>query len=87
MMTIPTVETDQTSESAREAAAGLLDALGWRFARDGKKALPSERFNVLGVCMDLSQSVNDRNFHFTGCLFAWSAKFCTRPVSWFPEFA
>ena len=47
------------SESAREAAEGLLDALGWRFARDGKKALPfSERFNVLGVCMDLSQSVN-----------------------------
>ena len=53
----PTVEPTQTASSARETAAGLLDALGWRFAREGKKALPYEScFNVLGVSMDLGSS-------------------------------
>ena len=50
----PTVETEQTSGTARDCAEGLLRALGWKFATEGKKALPfADSFNVLGVSMHL----------------------------------
>ena len=53
----PTVEPQPTADSAREVGEGMLDVLGWRFAREGKKALPyDECFNVLGVSMDLRTS-------------------------------
>ena len=49
----------ETSETANECMAGLLDALGWRFARDGDKAQPFHQvFSVLGVSADLSRVAN-----------------------------
>ena len=53
----PTVEPESTSVTARECAEGLFRALGWKFATEGKKALPfSSSFNVLGVSMHLHES-------------------------------
>ena len=51
----PSVETALTSGSARTTMEGLLDELGWDFARDGRKACPySKSFEVLGAVCDLS---------------------------------
>ena len=53
----PTVETTETAQTALECAEGLLQALGWKFATEGKKALPfQESFNVLGVTLHLGGS-------------------------------
>ena len=52
----PILEMEETTSSADECIAAILDVLGWRFARDGKKAVPfSDRFDVLGVTIDLQQ--------------------------------
>eukprot|EP00438_Fugacium_kawagutii_P035994 Skav221846 [mRNA] locus=scaffold1115:19121:20785:+ [translate_table: standard] len=58
----PSVEFEATAESATQYTAELLDLLGWKFAREGKKAQPfSPVFEVLGIQVDLSQLVD-------GCL-------------------
>ncbi len=57
----PTVEPEQTCSTARACAEGFLESLGWRFAKEGKKALPFDpSFNVLGVSMHLQDSANGR---------------------------
>ena len=56
-----TVEPEQTSSTARECAEGLLECLGWRYAKEGKKALPfATSFNVLGLTMQLQGSSHGR---------------------------
>eukprot|EP00438_Fugacium_kawagutii_P001998 Skav208915 [mRNA] locus=scaffold787:29327:30871:- [translate_table: standard] len=58
----PSVEFEATAESATQYTAELLDLLGWKFAREGKKAQPfSTVFEVLGIQVDLTQLVD-------GCL-------------------
>ncbi len=53
----PTVEAAETAQTALACAEGLLQALGWKFATEGKKALPfQESFNVLGVRVHLGGS-------------------------------
>ena len=50
----PILEPEETAASADECIAEMLDLLGWRFARSGKKAIPfSPTFDVLGVTVDL----------------------------------
>lgn len=52
----PSVEFEATAESAARYTAELLDLLGWKFAREGKKAKPfAETFEVLGVQIKLSE--------------------------------
>ena len=55
----PNVEFFTLARSSQSFMEFLLQALGWRFATDGKKACPPESsFKVLGVELDLSQSCN-----------------------------
>lgn len=50
----PMVEPEETSSSAEECMAEILDILGWKFARSGSKAPPfATTFDVLGVTVDL----------------------------------
>ena len=50
----PSIETRETAGSARETMEGLLEELGWRFAKEGKKAKPyCDSFEVLGVVCSL----------------------------------
>ena len=52
----PSIEFEETSESATACTAELLDLLGWKFAREGKKAKPfASVFDVLGIQVDLSR--------------------------------
>ena len=45
----PTVEPEQTAASARTCQELLLTSLGWKFAKEGKKALEfASSFDVLG---------------------------------------
>ena len=51
----PTVEPEQTAASARTCQELLLTSLGWKFAKEGKKALEfASSFDVLGISLDLS---------------------------------
>ena len=53
----PTVEPEETAASSLEASTILLDSLGWKFAREGKKALPfADVFSVLGVQLKLDKT-------------------------------
>eukprot|EP00434_Breviolum_minutum_P045097 symbB.v1.2.040360.t1/scaffold7170.1/size12902/1 len=53
----PTVEPGEVATSSLEASSLLLDCLGWKFAKEGKKALPfAEVFSVLGVQLRLGNS-------------------------------
>ena len=53
----PTVEPGEVATSSLEASSLLLDCLGWKFAKEGKKALPfAEVFSVLGVQLHLGNS-------------------------------
>ena len=53
----PTVEPEETAASSLEASTILLDSLGWKFAREGKKALPfADAFSVLGVQLKLDKT-------------------------------
>ena len=55
----PILEMAETAESADEGIAAILDLLGWKFARTGKKAEPfSDVFDVLGVTFDLQGTAN-----------------------------
>ena len=55
----PMLEPEETSVSAEESIGEFLDVLGWKYAKTGKKALPfSEKFDVLGVSVDLRQLVS-----------------------------
>ena len=58
----PTVEPEATAGSARACQELLLTSLGWKFAKEGKKALDfSQVFDVLGISLDLS-GCNRGNF-------------------------
>ena len=58
----PTVEPEATAGSARACQELLLTSLGWKFAKEGKKALDfSQVFDVLGISLDLS-GCNKGNF-------------------------
>ena len=49
------VELEETCQSAEQGIADILDALGWKFAREGAKAPPfATCFDVLGVNVDLT---------------------------------
>ena len=51
----PMVELEETCQSAEQGIAEVLDALGWKFAREGAKAPPFAKcFDVLGVNVDLT---------------------------------
>ena len=51
----PTVEPEQTAASARTCQELLLTSLGWKFAKEGKKALEfASSFDVLGISLGLS---------------------------------
>ena len=53
----PSVELRSLADNSRAFMEFILDALGWRFASEGKKAEPPlPSFKVLGVVMDMSQS-------------------------------
>ena len=53
----PSVELRNLADNSRAFMEFILDALGWRFASEGKKAEPPlPSFKVLGVVMDMSQS-------------------------------
>eukprot|EP00435_Cladocopium_sp_Y103_P046528 s3318_g13.t1 len=55
----PMLEMQETADSATEGVAAILDLLGWKFARAGKKAAPfSSSFDVLGISIDLSEIAN-----------------------------
>ena len=51
----PGVDPSVTSKSSRAFLEGLLQAVGWRYAAQGKKAQPhAPIFNALGVTLDLT---------------------------------
>ena len=51
----PGVEFTQTSKTSRSFLEGLLQALGWKFADSGKKALDYQPvFDALGITLDVS---------------------------------
>ena len=53
----PSVELRNLADNSRLFMESILDALGWRFASEGKKAKPPlPSFKVLGVVMDMSHS-------------------------------
>lgn len=53
----PNVEFSSLARSSQNFMEFILQALGWKFATDGKKACPPESsFKVLGVELDLSQT-------------------------------
>ena len=53
----PNVEFSPLAKSSQGFMEFLLQALGWKFATEGKKAFPpSSSFKVLGVELDLSKS-------------------------------
>ena len=55
----PILEMAETAESADEGITAILDLLGWKFARTGKKAEPfADVFDVLGVTFDLRGTAN-----------------------------
>lgn len=54
----PTVEPTAIAVSSLEASTILLGCLSWKFAREGKKALPfADLFSVLGVQLQLGRSL------------------------------
>ena len=53
----PNIELRSLADNSRAFMEFILDALGWRFASEGKKAEPPlPCFRVLGVLMDMSHS-------------------------------
>ena len=51
----PRIEATKSAKSSRAFMEGLLKALGWKFAEQGKKAKPhAPVFDALGVTLDLT---------------------------------
>ena len=62
MMTIPRLSQKPLLDQPRACQELLLTSLGWKFAKEGKKALDfSQVFDVLGISLDLS-GCNKGNF-------------------------
>ncbi|CAK9015463.1 Uncharacterized protein (Fragment) [Durusdinium trenchii] len=52
----PCIEPRATADCAHECVTQILDLLGWQYAKEGVKAQRfASCFNVLGVCVDLTQ--------------------------------
>ena len=57
MTTSPNIELQRLADNSRGFMEFILEALGWRFASEGRKAEPPlPCFKVLGVLMDMSQA-------------------------------